>query len=1111
MIYTIVFVSKLRVKLGPLATDIEYMKNILIFTCLVFCFQFFLQGCTRAANTDSAKIQIMLPPESAILNSKINELSNGVTEPTTHDEINCYLVFVGGPEKDLTVNACRVGKNSERNSSAPPSGGAFNFGIWKGGVAAGREISMEIPSGTDRVINLVGIKLPSSESCRDFKSLGWPEKNSMSNAYLLGTAGRVNLRAGDVTQVPVIMKFDADKTILGCQGPDVPNPGGKDGDGNNNGGPYLRFENIGRFDSLINRELATVGRCYQTKVGLFQGQGNSYIETSNVIVNVAGVTVGKFFSESTCSPGNEITTMTVEAGVNRSLNNYYFKATTPIIGGSFDGYTTTGNASAFSTNKQMIDLGGLRLGIQGPNRVIVNECFRYDISSQYFEGGSFNVTADQTISLNSNASFVIKDSSGCSGASDITISSGTANSAFYLKLLSPAPVNLHENISTTGFGVAPFVVNNAAGQNYSDGLTLHFENDTIVRGKCNKGSIRLVNHDGGSINAIDPITIRVKGPQGAGVFATMAGCSSGTTEEVTIFANSPSVDIYYKAHAIPSSLLIAGKLPLRIDAGAIKLRGIAPFTESDFLLNVVDPPEMQYFLVDPPNFKGAEIIGSHEFVDSGTSKYINLISNYSNMPQDVECSVTSGSGFVSCTAAEVDRSSIPYKFKWDSTVAISGASRFVRFVYPGGAYTPQEKIDKSIMYGPKFRILSCNAVASPGLAKNYSDIPTGDVVCLPSLSKYRREDAVGLALGGTRFSIIGHSDGTSILNGNTGSFSSGDLIYMSSPTLTSDSIIANIRLEEIPNTYQGIKLDGPAPSGSKNIEINNISVNEGSTANATIIKLNASFDANLNFIIRNNKIVLLNGGQRIVYAYDTNNLNVEDNFFRNMGNNDANRVLDIDNSGEPTAGNNTKIVRNYLEVDSGKALNYDNTGVTNGFGFILRNNRFVKTGVSSVTNTVVYLKNRITGGIIENNMFYSGPAIANAGLIEIYSMSQPAVSTFVGNTLIQGLSSAPGLIIGGSLSTSGLNEFSRNSFSYVGGSDSSTAAIKVSPGAYFTPNSTNGQTGYGNLVCTSSAATFPRYFVGGGGTVNGVGTVGLDTIPVSTSNMAANSGRCQSP
>jgi len=162
---------------------------------LIFCTSlvFVATSCTREEETSSIYIQL---PEAGPLSHSLNVaqsvgVQTAVNTPwsgtiNSRNEINCYLIAVGGPEPDQNKNRCTTLTNGTQ--------GSVYFGNYLGGVPAGSEIKLELKSGPGRVIHLIGMKAEAG-SCKDFKNNG-PDQGKISYPRVLGSQ-TINLKSGE--------------------------------------------------------------------------------------------------------------------------------------------------------------------------------------------------------------------------------------------------------------------------------------------------------------------------------------------------------------------------------------------------------------------------------------------------------------------------------------------------------------------------------------------------------------------------------------------------------------------------------------------------------------------------------------------------------------------------------------------------------------------------------------------------------------------------------------------------------------------------------------------------------------------------------------------------
>ena len=186
-----------------------------------------LAACDRLKMDESSKVRIQLP--STAETSKLQSLGSvtayggdGSQIPSTGFSgaapINCYIVAIGGPEDEFQRNTC-----SRKDGSFQ----VRKVGPWVGGAAPGTDLTLDVTSGKDRVVYVVGVYAPTG-TCQDFKGpAGFDNMNSLP--YLLGETAPTEFKAGDSVSVTVPMTFSTDKWFDGCHGPDFPEHNGSGG------------------------------------------------------------------------------------------------------------------------------------------------------------------------------------------------------------------------------------------------------------------------------------------------------------------------------------------------------------------------------------------------------------------------------------------------------------------------------------------------------------------------------------------------------------------------------------------------------------------------------------------------------------------------------------------------------------------------------------------------------------------------------------------------------------------------------------------------------------------------------------------------------------------
>jgi len=221
------------------------MKNWVLFLIIV---SFSFLSCTRQAK-DKSVLKISLPQSSSYQeiksflyheppsqyqsvgiqsngNGEMSEPWNSSLNPANLSAIDCYIVLVGGPEAPMKRNSCAVIDSA--NSSV------LYVGRWAGGIPNGGVVSIEVPSGPQREITVVGFKSQNG-ACRDFRTN--MAKSNLSEPFILGKTV-TDLSPGTVN-VSITASLGAQK-IIDCGGPDfdMENKGLYFGDGKSSDPKY---------------------------------------------------------------------------------------------------------------------------------------------------------------------------------------------------------------------------------------------------------------------------------------------------------------------------------------------------------------------------------------------------------------------------------------------------------------------------------------------------------------------------------------------------------------------------------------------------------------------------------------------------------------------------------------------------------------------------------------------------------------------------------------------------------------------------------------------------------------------------------------------------------
>ncbi len=182
---------------------------------LAIFFVHFLTACTRAEEQKS-KLRFSIPAASTNLSAEDSFLKNklasqsvsasttwGQSDPASFDDFNCFAVMVGA--SDLAEASCKM-----IDSSLP----LIKFGPRIGMIPRGKIVELEVPSGSQRTVYIVGFKSSAAQPCIDIQAQKIPMSDFATPQLI--AAKVIDLAPGDV-EVPISVKFPGDK-IESCDG-----------------------------------------------------------------------------------------------------------------------------------------------------------------------------------------------------------------------------------------------------------------------------------------------------------------------------------------------------------------------------------------------------------------------------------------------------------------------------------------------------------------------------------------------------------------------------------------------------------------------------------------------------------------------------------------------------------------------------------------------------------------------------------------------------------------------------------------------------------------------------------------------------------------------------
>jgi len=179
-------------------------------------------GCTRAVKSTSY-LQINLPAGSQQIHNFVHAepMSMDIVHTTSNDvpwntslnptsmtdvshPVNCYAIAIAGPESGMRNSMCTT-----------TAGQNLYVGVFAGAIPQGGQISIDVPSGPQREITIIGFNAQNG-ACRSFANN--VDKGNLSEPFVIGKVIQ-DLAPGDVVvNVPVTIDANTFK-IADCQGP----------------------------------------------------------------------------------------------------------------------------------------------------------------------------------------------------------------------------------------------------------------------------------------------------------------------------------------------------------------------------------------------------------------------------------------------------------------------------------------------------------------------------------------------------------------------------------------------------------------------------------------------------------------------------------------------------------------------------------------------------------------------------------------------------------------------------------------------------------------------------------------------------------------------------
>jgi hypothetical protein len=554
-----------------------------------------LPSCQRVESGGKASVHIQMPSQQEVLQSQqktyVDQLlsykenvmalssSSSMTPSGFFGEtpINCYMLMATGPETELQRNSCK--------RDADPAASAMRVGSWTGGISPGSEADLEVTSGKSRSIIVVGFHAQNG-ACKDFRKNGF-DQNNLSKPYLVGKSDSLTLVAGTTTQVEISLNFESEKWFDACTGPDFNLTGPK-----YNNQPYFRFEGVGKYDSKLDKDIATTGVCYPVKATLQQnGYPYNNIESTDLEIDASAVTSGSFFTEADCNQNSLLAKnlFIIKQGASSS-EQFYFK---PLKVES----DLVFSLSLSKTEKEIIygqqkwNFGNPKLTVSGPAKLALKSCGTFTLKREFNEGGSYTPNEAATITLLSGQNFNVSTNSDCSAGSIGGVGAGEESTSIYIQLLNPVLFDFSTAITSINYQtISPNVSFFPIGKITSS--------SALVGNKATAFKWT-VNYLGVDVVTLNPKDVLMSGDGADGCVATISNLE-GFNRSVSISGCSGNGPLTVKIAEGSAKDLLGNVAPPLYTDSAIKLDNLSPSVTINQLATQEDPtvvPEVKFSVV----------------------------------------------------------------------------------------------------------------------------------------------------------------------------------------------------------------------------------------------------------------------------------------------------------------------------------------------------------------------------------------------------------------------------------------------------------------------------------------------------------------------------------
>lgn len=525
-------------------------------------------GCDRLAKENNdARISIHFPTvDQSQMNpspAPISTLDFSTIEPTGFSglyPINCFAVMASGPDSPMRINSC-----GRKDSTIP----RFPVGILAGAIPAGQSIALDVPSGVDRVLKVIGFHAITLAACGNLKDS--PNNSGLSKPYVLGEVGALKLDPGTSIEVPVPLSFNASKWFDDCQGPSF------GGGGGSNGGiatmARLR-KNFWPYNGGI------INTCVPFYLELLNNQGQSATLDTPITIQIKdGVPAPRLIYPNCNCSSTAATSTTIPAATSNSVClSYNTDSTTGAIPMSL---SLTSGPAGFDANHlyslNMQSGSAPTFEIAGPRKIMSNTCYRYQVVARAWNGSGMSTSA-AGIQHPNTFTHVYTSLADCNSSTNEVTYNGTDNiplasgstprfTDFFTKI---DPGSVTPSFTATGSSSVSTTITLSEQPQLGSLSNIEFfsENNVVSTSTCSSRQLRvqLTDQYGTAFPAPAALTITVEssGSQPILIHPTAdfnCGGGGASSQNIIIPAGSSHIDIPYKGGGTAGSAQAKVSIP----------------------------------------------------------------------------------------------------------------------------------------------------------------------------------------------------------------------------------------------------------------------------------------------------------------------------------------------------------------------------------------------------------------------------------------------------------------------------------------------------------------------------------------------------------------------